>query len=92
MRGKQNKDSQRRKGTPAVFVLQVISVDGPSVQGGTGAGPNQDPRQQEINKTADQESVKTPPEDTHQENETPPCGAAAVSISSLDCEIFKIPL
>ncbi|KAJ6659650.1 hypothetical protein lerEdw1_018619 [Lerista edwardsae] len=95
---KQNEDSQRKEGcpsprkegvpgcpSPATFILQVISIDAPSVTCEI-EGSNRNPCQQEVINTPNQTTANA-----SQQTETTPCGDAAVSVTSLNYGVFKIP-
>ncbi|XP_061482033.1 dual specificity calcium/calmodulin-dependent 3',5'-cyclic nucleotide phosphodiesterase 1A-like [Rhineura floridana] len=85
---KQNEGCQTNS-TDRNFVLQVISFDTPSLTYAAESGPNCDPSQNEV------ASIPVPKNDTTptnvcQQNETIPCAAAAVSVTSLSYGVFKI--
>lgn len=88
---KQNEASQRKEGvpgcpSPATFILQVISIDAPSVTCEIEAGSNCNPCQQEVTNTQNQTTANA-----SEQTETNPCGTKAVAVTSLNYGVFKIP-
>ncbi|ETE60241.1 hypothetical protein L345_14016, partial [Ophiophagus hannah] len=90
----QNEQCQGSGKTPAqnpeTFILQVISIDSPATcQDHMGANCN--PYQQGIASTPAPTNAPVPASNVSQANEANPCGAAAVSVTSLSYGVFKIP-
>ncbi|XP_032070555.1 calcium/calmodulin-dependent 3',5'-cyclic nucleotide phosphodiesterase 1A-like [Thamnophis elegans] len=74
---------------PETFILQVISVDSPSATCQDHMGANCHPCQQGAVSTPT--NAPLPASNVSQANEANPCGAAAVSVTSLNYGVFKIP-
>ncbi|XP_058038129.1 dual specificity calcium/calmodulin-dependent 3',5'-cyclic nucleotide phosphodiesterase 1A-like [Ahaetulla prasina] len=86
----QNEQCQRSGKAPAqnpeTFILQVISVDSPSA-----TCQDHTPYQQDVASTPAPTNAPVPASNVSQANEPNPCGAAAVSVTSLSYGVFKIP-
>lgn len=76
---------------PETFILQVISVDSPSATRQDHMGANWRPCQQGAASTPTPTNAPVPASNVSQANEANPCGAAAVSVTSLNYGVFKIP-
>ncbi|XP_039182239.1 calcium/calmodulin-dependent 3',5'-cyclic nucleotide phosphodiesterase 1A-like isoform X3 [Crotalus tigris] len=91
----QNEQCQGSGKTPAqnpeTFILQVISVDSPSTISQDHTGANYDSCQQGVASTSTSTNAPVPAANVSQANEANPCGAAAVSVTSLSYGVFKIP-
>ncbi|XP_013917892.1 PREDICTED: calcium/calmodulin-dependent 3',5'-cyclic nucleotide phosphodiesterase 1A-like [Thamnophis sirtalis] len=74
---------------PETFILQVISVDSPSATCQDHMGANCHPCQQGA--ASIPTNAPLPASNVSQANEANPCGAAAVSVTSLNYGVFKIP-
>lgn len=91
----QNEQCQGSRKAPAqnpeTFILQVISVDSPSATCQDHTGANCDPCRQGVASTPAPTNAPVPASNVSQANEANPCGAAAVSVTSLNYGVFKIP-
>ncbi|XP_063173709.1 dual specificity calcium/calmodulin-dependent 3',5'-cyclic nucleotide phosphodiesterase 1A-like isoform X2 [Candoia aspera] len=76
---------------PETFILQVISLDCPSATCPADTGADCDPCQQKDANSLVPMSATLTTSNMAQGNEADPCGAAAVSITSLSYGVFKIP-
>lgn len=76
---------------PEKFILQVISVDSPPAICQDHTGANYDSCQQGVASTSASTNAPVPAANVSQANEANPCGAAAVSVTSLSYGVFKIP-